>query len=524
MITCPQCGKLNPENFNYCLDCGAELHPEETHSAESQFFLDLSAESPDVKKARVDAGIEQTPTPEPDALIGGAPRPITPLSTKPPVQVEPKPAPLGLPGHTPLELSPDDLMEDMDDELDVPLDKASKSEPPSAVEADSPFAEFSENQVDFDMDQAAGDSFIDEPMADEPVADEPLAEESLSQAEDLFADDMDDDDHGEIDLLQDEDELLSTQGEQLDKKLRDSAPERHTLKPEDDPSDDLPDFVEEDRVDLEQDLEVEMSQAEEIRCIKCNAELKKDDKFCWQCGAKAGPQAAEASGQTMFMHVGTSDSLEAEVVAKLVILEPSGREGRSFNLTDGENLCGRTCDSVLLDDRFVSPTHCSFDYAEGRMQVTDRESTNGVFLKVKGQMPLKSGLMLRIGQQLLMFQKLEDFDIDPASMSPDDTLFFGSPTNSIWGKLVHITRDGRVLGQYTLNSDSLIIGREVGDILFPQDGFVSGTHAKITLKDGHCVVMDMGSSNGTFIQVKEHTLNNNDLVLVGKKLMRFEFV
>ena len=43
MVTCPQCSKLNPENFNYCLDCGAELHPEKAHSAESNFFIDLSA-------------------------------------------------------------------------------------------------------------------------------------------------------------------------------------------------------------------------------------------------------------------------------------------------------------------------------------------------------------------------------------------------------------------------------------------------------------------------------------------------
>ncbi|HNW14986.1 MAG TPA: zinc ribbon domain-containing protein, partial [Anaerolineaceae bacterium] len=49
---CLNCGKLNPEGFNYCLECGAEIHPEKEHSAESNFLAGLSAESPEIKKLK----------------------------------------------------------------------------------------------------------------------------------------------------------------------------------------------------------------------------------------------------------------------------------------------------------------------------------------------------------------------------------------------------------------------------------------------------------------------------------------
>ena len=41
------------------------------------------------------------------------------------------------------------------------------------------------------------------------------------------------------------------------------------------------------------------------------------------------------------------------------------------------------------------------------------------------------------------------------------------------------------------------LGRERGDINFPDDGYVSGLHARITLRDGRVFLSDLGSSNGT---------------------------
>jgi len=461
MIECPQCGKLNPENFNYCLDCGAELHPETKHSAESQFFIDLSAKSPDVQKAKAETSNLDTPIP------GEVPPPT------------PKDAVLT--GSTPpgendgaLELSPDDLNDDLDMPLDTPMDQT-----PAPVELAKP--EPVPEPIDVAQAEPVGMAADPEPM-------------------DEFSDPI------SLDTLDESDDMV-----EMDEPLA-SAPEN------DDFSLNLDMSEEQDNP-----LEVDMSQAEEARCWKCGAELTENDKFCGQCGAPADERPDETSGQTMFMHVGTDDSLDSQLAGKLVILEPSGKEGRSFNLLTGQNMCGRTSDPVLLDDQFVSPTHCSFTFANEKMNVKDAGSQNGIYIKVKGDVELVSKDHIRIGQQLLVFQALDDFDVIRESTSKDDTVFHGSPTGTTWGKLLHVTKEGRVLAQYVLNKPSIIFGRETGDVVFGNDGFVSGTHAKISNQDGKFVLTDLGSSNGTYLRVEEHALNNNDMILIGKKLMRFEY-
>ena len=44
-------------------------------------------------------------------------------------------------------------------------------------------------------------------------------------------------------------------------------------------------------------------------------------------------------------------------------------------------------------------------------------------------------------------------------------------------------------------------GRERGDVLFSEDGYVSGLHCRVSKgQDGRIYLTDVGSSNGTFIR------------------------
>jgi pSer/pThr/pTyr-binding forkhead associated (FHA) protein len=68
------------------------------------------------------------------------------------------------------------------------------------------------------------------------------------------------------------------------------------------------------------------------------------------------------------------------------------------------------------------------------------------------------------------------------------------------------------------------MGRERGDILFPEDGYVSGTHARIALRDGRVYLVDVGSSNGTFLRVRgERRLAPGAFILMGQQLFRIEY-
>lgn len=491
MIACPQCGKLNPENFNYCLDCGAELHPETTHSAESQFFIDLSSESPDVKQARKDAdevsppqsfssptGEEASAADSGDSsMMETIDAPVTNAGAASTVTEDQGAS--QVPGSEVIELSIDDLEDGFDEAV------GSASSLP-----------FNDQGLDEEIDEAPGEEIEDEDLQ---IVEAP--QEGMFDG---------------VDLMDPETEEAQVQLDQP--AMGDDLSE--------DPETDLDTGISE--IDFKageqpgEDLEVDMTQQEDLTCMKCGGALNNNVKFCPQCGTSVEAPAEDAAGKTMFMHVGSSESIDSQLIGRLMIIEPSGKEGRSFNLVQGENLCGRTSDPVLLDDNFVSPKHCSFSFENDQMTLKDLGSLNGVFIKVKGEIELKSGLLVRVGQQLMKFLAFDDFEVDGEMTSGDDTTFLASPVGDIWGKLVHITKEGRVIANYTMQKAVYTIGRDTGDIIFSQDGFVSGAHARISLKDGKYFLADLGSSNGTFMQVQDYTLNAKDMVLVGKKLMRYE--
>ena len=65
------------------------------------------------------------------------------------------------------------------------------------------------------------------------------------------------------------------------------------------------------------------------------------------------------------------------------------------------------------------------------------------------------------------------------------------------------------------------IGRERGHVLFPEDGYVSGLHCSLTLKEDQIFLTDLGSSNGTFIRIKgEREVTAGDILLMGQQLFR----
>ena len=66
------------------------------------------------------------------------------------------------------------------------------------------------------------------------------------------------------------------------------------------------------------------------------------------------------------------------------------------------------------------------------------------------------------------------------------------------------------------------IGRQGGDIRFPDDAFLSPLHAKISWEQDALVVRDLGSRNGTWVFLEgPYRLIDGDLLLIGSQLIRF---
>ena len=97
----------------------------------------------------------------------------------------------------------------------------------------------------------------------------------------------------------------------------------------------------------------------------------------------------------------------------------------------------------------------------------------------------------------------------------------GSPNPGYWGKITVIIGEGIDGSAFPLLGDSVTLGRERGDINFPDDGYVSGLHARMYTRDGRVYLSDLGSSNGTFIKVQgERAVGDGSFVLLGQQLFR----
>lgn len=200
----------------------------------------------------------------------------------------------------------------------------------------------------------------------------------------------------------------------------------------------------------------------------------------------------------------------------MTLIRPDGSEGGTFELNQGENKIGRRYGAIFENDGYLSPLHAEIIIHGQTALVRDLDSLNGVFLKMSQEEELVNGQVVRIGQELLRFEFL------PAlAPTPDGTELMGSPNPGYWGKLSVIIGRDNTGAVFPMLGDSITLGRERGEINFPDDGYVSGLHARLSLRDGRVYLADLGSSNGSFIKVNgERSVGSESFLLLGQQLFR----
>jgi pSer/pThr/pTyr-binding forkhead associated (FHA) protein len=84
---------------------------------------------------------------------------------------------------------------------------------------------------------------------------------------------------------------------------------------------------------------------------------------------------------------------------------------------------------------------------------------------------------------------------------------------------IKVSLKGRSLGDYTLDQDQIIIGRDVSAQICLENIGVSRNHARIERTGDGFFIEDTGSANGTFLNnmpVKRALLSHEDVVTIGK--------
>jgi pSer/pThr/pTyr-binding forkhead associated (FHA) protein len=201
------------------------------------------------------------------------------------------------------------------------------------------------------------------------------------------------------------------------------------------------------------------------------------------------------------------------------MLGPDGQPIGERILAVGETLeVGRSSGPPWEDDAYLDPQHASLTPEADGITIADFGSLNGIFVKLIGRTEVQHGDQFRVGQELLRYEELPE-----PTPTDDGTERMGSPNPGYWGRVLVLVDPERSSGGYPIEGDGITVGRESGDITFPQDGYVSGRHCRISGDDDGIYVEDVGSSNGTYMRVRDgQTIPYGSLVLIGQKLFQLE--
>ncbi|MCC7516649.1 MAG: FHA domain-containing protein [Pseudomonadales bacterium] len=194
-----------------------------------------------------------------------------------------------------------------------------------------------------------------------------------------------------------------------------------------------------------------------------------------------------------------------------------------FPITGNVCTLGRSKDNTIaLETSTVDDTHARIVQHDGKLFLQDNKSQRGCYVngkKVKYK-ELHSGDVVSIGNVHFEITDVDDSDLTSTRVSTP-------PSKPQLRSAVHTTASWRLVSDsswlagkvFELQNDSTLLGRGKDcDIVIPGT-HLSRSHALIMKQNGHLILKDLDSSNGSY--VNETRINGEQVVRPGDRL-RFD--
>ncbi len=246
-------------------------------------------------------------------------------------------------------------------------------------------------------------------------------------------------------------------------------------------------------------------------CPQCGHINGPNNMFCGSCGFRLTQPSARPPSPAAAAADGGSGII-------LTALRADGSEAGTYKLPSGTTTVGRETGGIFGGDSYLSPRHATFRQEGGKLIVKDEESLNGVYKKLTRDVPvtLLPSDVFRIGQEIIRFEPLQ-----PLPAAADGVERLGAPAKGYVGRIALVTGREATGNAFPVPEAGVQMGRERGDVLFPEDGYVSGLHCRLTYEKGKVTLTDLGSSNGSFVRLHEEAeLTSGDVLLMGQQLFR----
>lgn len=250
-----------------------------------------------------------------------------------------------------------------------------------------------------------------------------------------------------------------------------------------------------------------------VVCPQCGHVNAPANLFCGSCGFRLGGGGAKPAPAPA-----PAPEPAAGGAMTLTALRADGSEAGTFPMPTGGGTVGRETGGIFAGDSYLSPRHATFRVLPGgRATVKDEGSLNGVYKKLTREVPveIRPNDVFRIGQEIIKFEPLA---MQPPSADGVERL--GAPSKGYIGRIALVVGREETGNAFPIPESGVHLGRERGDILFPEDGYVSGLHCRLSWDGQKLFLTDLGSSNGTFVRVAEAELRSGDVLLMGQQLFR----
>jgi pSer/pThr/pTyr-binding forkhead associated (FHA) protein len=232
-------------------------------------------------------------------------------------------------------------------------------------------------------------------------------------------------------------------------------------------------------------------QAIVITCAVCSTPNGPGERYCQDCGFMFGSATGEIEPLP-----------DASQMARLV-----DATGRELLLNSGINVVGRDSADVLLPDSTVSRRHAQITLNGDQVTVEDLGSTNGSSVagrKLGGgeTATAYAGDSLKFGNLIFTLQ------LPGGAARPAEATTAPAPAEAPVDRGAPVGFFSREDGsEIPLFAGVNTLGRRSTNQIVLADSFASGSHAEIRWEGNSGVVVDVGSTNGTFIGAERLAAN-----------------
>jgi len=203
-----------------------------------------------------------------------------------------------------------------------------------------------------------------------------------------------------------------------------------------------------------------------------------------------------------------------------------GSWGNPRQIVSGVSIGRANCEINYPQDPRLSDRHALLSNREGKLFLADLGSQSGTFIRQREDSELAPGDIFLLGQDLFRLTTQSLDEAESVNTSQGTVVWAGPPKlqrGPVTAKLEHIQLSGEVIEEFRLEKPETTLGRTNANLVFKDDHYMSGTHARIVAQPGRFILQDLRSRNGVYRRVRnEIELADGDEFFLGEHIFQVE--